>query len=107
MFRKRHPKVQTHKQPILVEVGYAVARLRHRAQAGRSRVCFPRGCLRFFIDLVFPAALWPGVDSEISTRDLPWEFRQPVRRVDNLATFMCRLSENPGSLHLLETCKPV
>jgi hypothetical protein len=28
--------------------------------------------------------------------------RRQVRRVDNLTTFMCRLSRNPGSLNLLE-----
>jgi len=28
--------------------------------------------------------------------------RRQVRRVDNLTTFMCRLSRNPGSLNLLK-----
>jgi hypothetical protein len=28
-------------------------------QAGRSRVSFPMGSLRFFIDLILPVALWP------------------------------------------------
>jgi hypothetical protein len=32
-------------------------------QAGRSRVPFPMVSLRFF-DLIFPAPLWPGVDSD-------------------------------------------
>jgi hypothetical protein len=28
-------------------------------QAGRSRVRFPMVSLEFFIDIIFPAALWP------------------------------------------------
>jgi len=30
--------------------------------------------------------------TEISTRNIFWEQRRPVRRADNLTTFMCRLS---------------
>jgi hypothetical protein len=30
-----------------------------------------------------------------------------VLRADNIATFMCRLSANPGSLSLLEPSRPV
>ena len=30
-----------------------------------------------------------------------------MRKADKLATFMCRLSENPGSLNLLEPSGPV
>jgi hypothetical protein len=33
-------------------------------QAGRSRVRFPIVSLEFFIDIIFPGALWPGVDSD-------------------------------------------
>jgi len=32
-------------------------------QAGRSRVLFPMVTLEFFIDIILPVALWPGVDS--------------------------------------------
>jgi len=40
--------------------------------------------------------------TEMSTRNISWEYRGPVRRVDNLAPFKCRLSRNSGSLNLLE-----
>ena len=33
---------------------------------------------------------------------ISWESRPPVRRADNLTTFMCRLSRTSGSLNLLE-----
>jgi len=32
-------------------------------QAGRSLVLFPMVSLKFFIDIILPAALYPGVDS--------------------------------------------
>ena len=32
--------------------------------------------------------------TEISTRNISWGWRRPVRRADNLTTFMCRLSWN-------------
>ena len=32
---------------------------------------------------------------------------RPVRRADNLTTFMCRLSWNSGSLYLVEPLEPV
>jgi hypothetical protein len=34
--------------------------------------------------------------TEMSTRNPSWEWRRTVRRADNLATFMCRLSRNCG-----------
>ena len=38
----------------------------------------------------------------MNTRDLLWGKRWPVRRADDLATFMCRFSINRGRLNLLE-----
>jgi hypothetical protein len=40
--------------------------------------------------------------TEMSTRDLSERLRRP-----NLATFMCRLPENPGSLNVIETPGPI
>jgi len=34
---------------------------------------------------------------EMRTRSISWGERQPVRRADNLTTFMCRLSWNLGA----------
>ena len=35
--------------------------------------------------------------TEMSTCNISWEKRRPVRRADNLTTFMCRLSWNLGA----------
>ena len=35
--------------------------------------------------------------TEMSTRNISWGKRRPVRRADNLTTFMCRLSWNLGA----------
>ena len=35
--------------------------------------------------------------TEISTRNISWGQRRPVRRADNLTTFVCRLSWNVGA----------
>jgi hypothetical protein len=35
--------------------------------------------------------------TEMSTRNISWRWRWPVRRADNLTTFMCRLSRNLGA----------
>jgi hypothetical protein len=35
--------------------------------------------------------------TEMSTRNISWGWRRPVRRADNLTTFMCRLSRNLGA----------
>ena len=45
------------------ESGLAVAQLveTHGLQAGRSCVLFPMMSLKFFIDTILPAALWPWV----------------------------------------------
>jgi hypothetical protein len=40
--------------------GHAVAQLVETPlQSGRSRIRFPIVSLEFFIDIIFPAALWP------------------------------------------------
>ena len=36
--------------------------------------------------------------TEMSTRNISWGIRRPVRTADNLTTFMCRLSWNLGAL---------
>ena len=42
---------------------------------------------------------WPL--TEMRTRNISWGTRQPVSRVDNLATFMCQLSQNLGTSPML------
>ena len=44
--------------------------------------------------------------TEMSTKNISWGWRRPVRSADNLNTFMCRLSWNLGSLNLLEPLQP-
>ena len=39
----------------------------------------------------------------MSTGDISWVMRRPVHRVDNLTTFMRRLSINSENLNLLES----
>ena len=41
--------------------------------------------------------------TEMSTRNISWGWKQPVRRADNLTTFMCRLSRNLGALTSWDT----
>jgi hypothetical protein len=61
-------------------------------QGGRSRVRFPIRSLDFSIDLVLPAALWPGLDSAPNRneyRESSWGGKgRPVRKADNL-TAIC------------------
>ena len=48
--------------------------------------------------------------TDMSTRNISWGYRRPVRRADNLTTFMCRLSWNLGtstSWNSLDLSKPV
>ena len=48
--------------------------------------------------------------TEISTRNISWGWRRPVRKADNLTTFMCRLSWNLGtstSWNPQGLCRPV
>jgi hypothetical protein len=40
--------------------------------------------------------------TEMNTRDMFWGYRRPVRKADNLTTFMSGMSRNSGSLNLLE-----
>ena len=55
-----------------------------------------------FIDLILPAAPWPGVYSA-SNRNEYQGYLLGVKAADNLTTFMCRLSRNLGNLKLVET----
>jgi len=48
--------------------------------------------LEFFIDIILPAALWPGLDSASNRNEYQEYLLGPVRRADTLTTFMCRLS---------------
>ena len=66
--------------------------------ARRPRVPFPMVSLRFFIEIILPAALWP--------RCLLSLLQKWVRTADNLTTFMRRLSRNSGGFNLLEPSGP-
>jgi hypothetical protein len=70
-------------------------------QAGMSRARFPMLSLKFFywhnssgrtmaLGLTQPL-------TEMGTRNISWGEGRPVRRADNLTTFMCRLSWNLGA----------
>jgi hypothetical protein len=43
---------------------------------------------------------------KMSTRNIYWGLRRPVRKADHLTTFTCRMSWKSGSLKLLETSGP-
>ena len=40
--------------------------------------------------------------TEMSTRNISWRKKRPVRRADNLITFLCQIALKSGSLNLLE-----
>jgi hypothetical protein len=64
-------------------------------QAGRSLIRSPVGFGGFFIDLILGRTMALGSTqslTETNTRGISWGWWRPVRRADNLATFMCRLS---------------
>jgi hypothetical protein len=66
-------------------------------QAGRSRIPFPMVPLDFFYNNSSGRAMVLGSTqplTEMSTRNISWCERRPVRRADNLTTFVCRLSWN-------------
>jgi hypothetical protein len=69
-------------------------------QAGRSRVRFPMGSFRIFIDLILP---WSSVRLSFWEKWVPGisrgggGLRWPVRTTDNLATFMCHCLEILGA----------
>ena len=75
--------------------------LRYCATAGRPRVRFRMVSLEFFTDKILPAALspwgWLGLWQKWVPGIFPEGQRRPVRRPDNLTTFMCRLSWNLGA----------
>jgi len=61
-------------------------------RSGYDKSKFPMVSMKLFTDLIRPAALWPRSLTqpltEISTRNICWKSRRPVRRADNLTTFM-------------------
>jgi hypothetical protein len=70
-------------------------------QSGSSRLRYPMGQLKFFSDVILPAALWHrgrlSLLTDMSTRNV-----SPVHRDNNHTTIMWGLSRNSGSLHLLK-----
>jgi hypothetical protein len=63
------------------------------------------GSVTFFIDITFWFTVVLGSTHPLNRNEYLGYclgYRWPVRRADNLATFMCRFSRNPGNLNLLE-----
>jgi hypothetical protein len=70
-------------------------------QAGRSRVLLPFfviGSLSWLNPSSRSMALgWTQPLTEVSTKNIFWGWRRPVRRPDILTTFLFRFSGNPGA----------
>ena len=75
-------------------------------KVGRSRVRFPMVSLEFFIDIILPTTLWPGVDSASNRKDCEEYFLGGKGdRCVGLTTFRSRaacleiwMSQPPGTL---------
>ena len=70
--------------------------LRHCATSRKVKRSIPDGVIGFFhrhnLSGCTMALGSTQPLTEISTRNVSWGSRQPVRTADNLTTFMCRLS---------------
>jgi hypothetical protein len=93
-------------------MGYAVAQLvealRYKPEGRRFDSRWSHW--NFSLSYSFRPHCGPGSTqplTEMGTRNPSWASRRPVRRADNLTTFMCRLSRNSRSLNLLEPQGPV
>ena len=69
------------------------------------------GCVTGFFSDIFPSDRTMALGStqpvlKMSTRNISWGLRRPVREADKLTTFMCRTSWKSGSLNLLEPSGP-
>jgi hypothetical protein len=69
----------------------------------------PGGVTVFFGDIPSDCSMVQGSTQtlvKMSTRNISWGKRRPVREADNLTTFKCRMSWKSGSLNLLEPSGP-
>jgi hypothetical protein len=76
--------------------------LRHCTTSRKLAGSFPNGVIWIFLwyNLSARRAMALGSNrllTEMSTRSISWGLRWPVRRADNLTTFMCKLSWNLGA----------
>ena len=75
--------------------------MRHYATSRKVAGSIPDGVAGIF-HLYNPSGRTMALGStqpltEMSTRNIPWRERRPLRRADNLTTFMCRLSCSLGA----------